>query len=166
MNNCLRENNSRLLRVPEGAEDVIGIKPFLVDFFNTKCGTQLVVRDFEKAHRVGTLHPSQRSPRPIVFKIDHFATKWELIEAAKVPIRTTDFTLTPDISDRARQRRDDLWPLRTQLHAKGMKTYFKGRSTLHIEDEDKKLLWKFDTIADAKATLRKKMPDLSWQRSS
>ena len=105
-------------------------------------------------------------PKEAIFKIDHFATKWDLIEAAKVPIRNSDFTLTPDISDRARQRRDDLWPLRAQLHDKGMKTYFKGKSTLHIEDEDKKLLWKFDTIEEAKATLRKKIPGLSWKRRS
>ena len=166
MNNRLRENNSRLNRVPEGAEDAMGgIKPFLVDFFNSKCNTQLVIRDFEKAHRVGKFHPSQRGPRPIVFKIDHFATKWDLIEAAKGPIRNSDYSLMPDISDRARQRREDLWPLRAQLHDKGMKTYFKAKSTLHIEDEEKKLLWRFDTIEEAEATLRKKMPDLSWKKS-
>ena len=138
----------------------------MVDFFNTKCGTELVVRDFEKAHRVGNLYPSQRSPRPIVFKISHFATKWELIQAAKDPLRNTNFSLTPDISDRARQRRYDLWPLRAQLHDKGLKTCFKGKSTLHIKDEDKKLLWKFDTIEEAKATLRKKIPGLSWNKRS
>ena len=160
LNNRHRENNCRLLNVDEGAEEALGIFPFLVNFMKEECDLELKEKDFEKAHRLGRQREDQKYPRAIIFKMNHFQKKLAILKATKDTLKEGKYRIVPDMSDRLRRRRNDFWPLREQLHAMEIKTFFKGPATLHVEDGERVL--KFDTLAAAKKRLKRSYPGLKW----
>ena len=71
--------------------------------------------------------------------------------------------MAPDLSDRPRRKRAAFWPLREQLHAMNIKTFFKGKLyILNIEDGD--AMFEFASMSAAKKGLRGKYPDIDWNK--
>ena len=169
LENFQRENSGRLRGIEEGAEDAVAGSncpvPFLIDFFKENCGVELKPKHFQKAHRLGTFRADQRYPRDIIFKMRDYQRKCDIFAAAKTSLTDGKYRVMPDLSDRLRRRRAAFWPLREQIHAMDLKSYFKGKlSTLHIEAGD--TTYQFPTMAAAKKGLRLKFPDLVWKRST
>lgn len=83
LENRNRQNNLRLLNVPEGEEEDHQMIPFLINIFEQKWSLDLKEADFERAHRVGIRKETAKHPRVIIFKLHHFQKKLEILRGSK-----------------------------------------------------------------------------------
>lgn len=83
LENRNRQNNLRLLNVPEGVEEDNQMIPFLIDIFEQKWSLDVKEEDFERAHRVGIRKETAKHPRAIIFKLHHFQKKLEILKGSK-----------------------------------------------------------------------------------
>ena len=63
-----RQNNLRLINVPEGNEKDLPMSSFLIKMLAERWNLKLKEDDFERAHRVGPMRESAKYPRAIILK--------------------------------------------------------------------------------------------------
>lgn len=139
LENRHRQNNLRLLNVPEKEEGGMLMIAFLVKIFKEKWKLQLEENDFERAHRMGPARENQRYPRAIIFKLHHFQKKQLILNSCRRSPEDGAFRVVPDISAQLQARRAEFWPLRKQLHQLGVKTFFRHPAILWVEDGAEKM---------------------------
>lgn len=158
LENRNRQNNLRLLNVPEGQEEDNKMIPFLIDIFQQKWSLDLKEEDFERAHRVGIRKETAKHPRAIIFKLHHFQKKLEILKGSKKKSDGCVFRVVPDMSAQLRTRRAAFWALREQLHQQKIKTFFRGPATLCVDDGE--TVVNFGTLEEAKKELKRQYPTI------
>lgn len=156
LENRHRQNNLRLLNVPEKEESGRQMIAFLVKFFKEKWDLQLEENDFERAHRLGLIRDNQRYPRSIILKLHHFQKKQLILNSCRTSPNDCDFRVVPDISAQLQARRAEFWPLRKQLHQLGLKTYFWYPAVLWVEGGGEKK--SFNSLDQALEQLKRNYP--------
>lgn len=170
LENRQREKNLKLLNVPESEENANGIVPFLVDLIETEWGLTLQETDIEKAHRLGPLHQKTRYPRGIMFRVQHFQTKLQILKAINArranqanstgvtEPKSCKYRIISDISVQLRKKRDAFWPLREKLHELNIKTKIRHPAVLLVTIGKEEL--RFPTVCEAQSELCKRYPTI------
>ncbi|CAL1593144.1 unnamed protein product [Knipowitschia caucasica] len=158
LENRHRQNNLRLLNVPEGYEKDLPLTSFLVKTLAERWNLKLTEEDFERAHRIGPVSDNARYPRAIIFKLHHFQKKLYIQRGAREPAEGGKLRIVPDMSSMVRARRRAFWPLREQLHQMNIKTFLRYPATLHIDEGGRATA--FTSLEEAKLELTKKYPTI------
>lgn len=153
-----RQNNLRLINVPEGNEKDLPMSSFIIKILAERWNLKLKEDDFERAHRVGPMREAAKYPRAIIFKMHHFQKKLYIWRGSRGPRDGSNVRVVPDMSTSVREKRREFWPLRDQLHQMNIKTFLKYPATLHVEDGD--TVTSFTTPEKAKVELQKKYPSI------
>ncbi|XP_034545240.1 uncharacterized protein LOC117816948 [Notolabrus celidotus] len=158
LENRHRQNNLRLLNVPEREERDLPMITFLVKTLKEKWSLTLKEEDFERAHRVGPIKDNAKHPRAIIFKLHHFQKKLQILKQAKGRQDGSNFRVVTDMSAQTRARRAEFWPLREQLHRLNVKTFLRHPATLCVEDGG--TVMSFGSFEEAKVELQQKYPSI------
>ena len=158
-----RQCNLKLLYVPERKEQNTPIIPFLVGLFRETWGLELKEKDFERAHRLGSLKADSKTPRPFIFKLHHYRKREEIMRVTKTRPDGCTYKVVPDMSVQLRKRRAEFWPLREKLHELDIKTFFRGSATLWADDGTTAEKYG-ETVDEAKEKAQKKYPGITWEK--
>lgn len=154
LENRHRQNNLRLLNLPEG-EEKDDMTAYLVSILSEKWNLLMKKEDFERAHRVGIKKSDAKFPRTVVFKVHHYQKKVEILRAVgKAGPRVGDQTvrIVQDMSIQLRRKRSEFWPLIQQLRKLQINHQLR-QATLHVWDGGHKMA--FSSPEKAKEELRK-----------
>ncbi|KAL7403277.1 hypothetical protein ABVT39_027133 [Epinephelus coioides] len=127
---------------------------FLANFLTDLLSIPIQAHDIEIAHRIGP--PPQSNKRwAVIFKLLHFQKKLDILEAAKsqeLKYQDQPVRITTDMSAQRRRLRGEFWPLRQQLHDKGIQTRVWDPATLWVWIVDK--IHKFDNVKTATVSMK------------
>ena len=158
LENRHRQNNLKLLNVPEGEEKDMSMITFLIKIFEEKWGLKLKEEDFDRAHRVGPLRDNAQYPRAIIFKLHQYQKKLHILKVAKGRLNGSSLRVVTDISAQLRSKRAAFWPVREQLHRLNIKTFMRHPAILCVEDGGK--MTSFKSLEEAKEELKRKYPSV------
>lgn len=152
LENQHRQNNLRMLNVPEKEEKDQPMIHFLIKLFEEKWSLTLKEQDFERAHRVGVIKDNVKHPRAIIFKLHHYHKKLEIWKKTRGGQEGCNFKVVMDMLIQLRRKRAEMWPLREQLHRLNLKTYIWHPAILCVDDGGR--VKSFKTLEEAKEELK------------
>lgn len=158
LENRHRQNNLRLLNVPEDREKDLSMPSSLVKTFEEKWNLKLKEEDFERAHRVGPMRDTSEYPRAIIFKLHHYQKNVYIWRGTRGQLQGCNLRVVSDMSAMVRAKKKEFWPLREQLHLINVKTFLRYPVTLHVEDGGQ--VTTFTSVEKAKLELKKKYPSI------
>ncbi|KAL7389170.1 hypothetical protein ABVT39_027569 [Epinephelus coioides] len=132
LENRSRRHNLRLLNLLEKSEAGNSMVSFLANFLTDLLSIPIQAHNIEMAHRIGP-PPQSNKCQAVIFKLFHFQKKLDILEAAKsqeLKYQDQPVRITTDMSARWRWLRGEFWPLRQQLHDKGIQTRVRDPATL------------------------------------
>lgn len=108
LKNRHRQNNLRILNVPEKKEQDQPMIRFLIKLFEEKWSLTLKEEDFERAHRVGVIKVNAKYPWAIIFKLHHYHKKLEILKKTRGGQEGCNFKVVMDMSTQLCRKRAEI----------------------------------------------------------